>query len=193
MNKQTSKFIQKRVMRKEEQEFDQKVLDVARVARMQAGGRRFRFRTIVAVGDGKGRVGLGLGKGADIMQAIEKAGRKAKKNLIKITLDKHTLPFAVETKYKSARVLLKPAAEGRGVIAGGSVRILCELAGIKNVSAKILSRTTNKLNVARATLKAFKMFDVVKHLQKEEKKEETRAKQSSSAKSVKGRKTKKES
>lgn len=135
-------------------EFDSKLLDLARVARMTAGGRRFRFRAVIVVGDKKGRVGFGIAKGADVSQSIEKATRAAKKNLITVPIVNETIPYQVEAKSGAARVVLKPQSKGRGLVAGGTVRIICNLAGIRNISSKVLSRTRNKINNARATISA---------------------------------------
>lgn len=139
----------------EKPEFEQKLLDLRRTARMKAGGRRFSFRATVVIGDRNGKVGVGVAKGSDVSIAIDKAVRQAKKNIIKVPLtESRTIPYEVEAKYSAAKVFLKPAKEGRGVIAGGTVRVICMLAGIENITAKILGRTNNKLNNARATIKA---------------------------------------
>ena len=137
-------------------EFESKLLDLARVVRVTAGGRRFRFRAVVVVGNQQGKVGVGVAKGLDVAQAIEKATKLAKKNLITIPIVRDTIPHEVYAKYSSARVLLKPQRKGRGLVAGGTVRVICTLAGIKNISSKTLGRTRNKLNNARATIKALK-------------------------------------
>ncbi len=136
------------------EEFESKILDLIRVARMTAGGRRFKFRAAVVVGDKKGRVGLGVAKGEDTTQAVEKATRLAKKNLISVPIVNETIPHEVKAKFGPAIVLLKPQAKGRGLVAGGVVRIICQLAGINNISSKVLGATRNKINNARATLKA---------------------------------------
>lgn len=141
---------------REKPEFDQKLLDVARVARIVAGGRRFSFRATVAIGNRAGKVGIGVAKGQDVSQAVNKAVNEAKKRLISVPIKETTISYDVFSKYGAAKVLLKPAAKGRGLVAGGVVRIICELAGIKDISAKIISRSTNKLNNARATIEAFK-------------------------------------
>lgn len=141
-------------------EFDQQVLDLRRVARVVAGGKRFKFRATVVIGNNQGKVGVGVAKGADVTQAVEKAVSEARKNLVIVPLKKGTIPHEVSAKYSAAKVILKPAAEGRGVIAGGAVRIVCTLAGIKSISAKILGRTSNKLNNARATIEALKKLKV---------------------------------
>lgn len=137
-------------------EFDQRVLDVARVTRVVAGGRRFSFRATVAVGNKKGKIGVGIGKGIDVSKAVEKAVSDAQKNKITIPLKNATIPHEIMAKYASAKVFLKPAPMGKGLVAGGAVRSICELAGIENISAKILSKSTNKLNNAKATLEALK-------------------------------------
>ena len=136
--------------------WDSKVLDLARVTRVVAGGKRFKFRAVVVVGDQQGRVGVGVDKGDDVAQAVEKSTRAAKRFFISVPIKEGTIPYQVESKYKSAVVLIKPAAKGAGVIAGGALRAVLTLAGIKNVSAKILSRSTNKLNNARAAIEALK-------------------------------------
>jgi len=141
-------------------EFESKLLDLARVVRVTAGGRRFRFRAVMVIGDKKGKVGVGVDKGLDVAQAIEKATRLAKKNLITVPIIGDTIPHEVYVKFGSARILLKPQRKGRGLVAGGTVRVICTLAGIKNISSKILGRTRNKLNNARATIEALKQLKV---------------------------------
>lgn len=144
--------------RKEEKsEFEQKLLDIRRTARMVAGGRRFSFRALVVVGNKKGKVGVGLAKGADVTIAVEKAVNQAKKYLIEVPItEKKSISQMVEAKFGAAKVMLKPAPEGRGIIAGGAVRVICSLAGIENVVSKIIGRTTNKLNNAEAAIVALK-------------------------------------
>jgi len=149
------------------EEFESKVLDLARVARMTAGGRRFRFRAVVVVGDKRSRVGLGVAKGADVSEAVEKATRMAKKNLINVLIVDETIPHQVEAKVGAAKVILKPQKKGRGLVAGGTVRIVCSLAGIKNVSSKIIGRTGNKLNNARAVIEALKKLKINRKISKE--------------------------
>ena len=138
---------------REKSEFDHKVIDIARVARVMAGGRRFSFRATVIIGDRKGRVGVGVGKSGDTASAINKAINKAKKNLITIDLTTGTIPVDAEAKFGSAKILMKPAKEGKGIVAGGAVRTVVEYAGIRNITAKILG-SNNKLNNAQATIKA---------------------------------------
>ncbi len=135
-------------------EFDTKIIAIRRVTRVASGGRRFTFSVAVVSGDKKGKVGVGLGKAGDTSLAIDKATRNAKKNMIKVTLSPvMTIPHMVEAKFSSARVMLMPA-RGRGVVAGSAVRNVIELAGIKDVCAKLLSGSKNKLNIARVTVKA---------------------------------------
>lgn len=146
-----------RIIKKKKSEFQDKVLEVRRVTRVVAGGKRFSFRVTAVVGDRRGRVGIGVAKGLDVASAVQKARRQAEKNITKIILkDNRTIIFDVEAKYGAARVRLKPARPGNGLIAGGSCRVVLELAGIKDISAKILGRTTNKLTNAMATLEALK-------------------------------------
>ncbi len=144
------------------QEFDNKIISVRRVTRVVAGGRRFSFSIAMVVGDKKGRVGVGIGKAGDTPIAVDKAMRAAKKSIIKVALTKGgSIPHPVDAKYSSARVSVMPAP-GKGVIAGSAVRVVLELAGIKEVSSKILSRSKNKLNIARATIKALEKLQNLK-------------------------------
>jgi small subunit ribosomal protein S5 len=136
-------------------EFESKIIDLARVTRVMAGGKRMSFRACVLVGDGKGRVGMGVKKGADVQLAVAKATEYAKKHLIKVPVVEGTIPHSVESKFKGARVLLKPAKAGTGVIAGGSVRVAMEMAGVHNVVAKIKG-SSNKINNLSAVLTALK-------------------------------------
>lgn len=141
---------------RERSEFEQATLEVRRVARVMAGGRRFSFSVTVVIGDKKGRVGVGLGKGADTALAIDKAVRDAKKRLITVPLTAgNSIAHDVSIKYASSVVSLVPSP-GRGLVAGSAMRIVLEYAGITNVTGKILSRTKNKLTVARATVNALK-------------------------------------
>jgi small subunit ribosomal protein S5 len=143
--------------RKEKPEFDQKLLDLARVARVVKGGRRFRFRATLVIGNRNGKVGVGVGKGADVSDAIKKAYGDANKNLISVFRNKNTIFHDLSHKKGSAKVILKPAKEGRGIIAGGAMRTVFEFSGIKDIVAKSLG-TSNKLNVARATIEALQQF-----------------------------------
>lgn len=142
-------------------EFDQQVLDIARVTRVTKGGKRFSFRATVVIGDGKSSVGIGVAKGRDVAQSIQKAVHQAKKQMVKVPVKEHTIPHPVTAKYKSAVVILKPAVVGNGVKAGGPVRAVAKLAGIENITAKLTSRTKNKINIARAAVKALQQLRVM--------------------------------
>jgi len=138
-------------------EFEHRVIDVRRVARVMAGGRRFSFSVVVIAGDRKGRVGVGIGKAGDTASAIDKALRRAKKDMVTLRLTKeYSIPHEVRAKYSSALVHLFPSPGKGGVTAGGAVRNVLEIAGVKSVGGKILSRSKNKLNNTRATLLALK-------------------------------------
>ncbi len=139
-------------------EFDQKIVSIRRVTRVMAGGRRFSFSVSMVIGDKKGKVGVGIGKAGDTQLAIEKAVRNAKKNMITVLMDKEgRIPHDVHTKYASSEVMIMPAP-GRGLVAGSSVRTVLEHAGVKDVTAKIFSRSKNKLNNARAAVEALKLL-----------------------------------
>jgi len=139
------------------QEYEQKVLDLARVARVTSGGRRFSFRATVVVGNRSGKVGVGVAKGRDVAIAIDKAVRKAKKNVIHVPMTPAgSVPHDAIGKQTSSVIFLKPAREGRGIIAGGAVRVVCDLAGYKDVTGKIIGRSPNKINSALATIAALK-------------------------------------
>jgi len=137
----------------EEKPFDERVMHIDRVARVVKGGRRFRFRALVVVGDRKHRVGIGIAKGADVTAAVTKATDVAKKNMITVPLYKGTLPHEVQAKVGGANILVKPASAGTGLIAGGVVRTILEVAGISDALSKSLG-STNKANTAYATLAA---------------------------------------
>jgi small subunit ribosomal protein S5 len=137
----------------EEKQYDERTLDIDRVARVVKGGRRFRFRALVVVGDHKGSVGMGIAKGADVTTAITKATEIAKKSLVRIPLYKTTIPHEVEVKLSGSRILLKPASIGTGLIAGSVVRTILEVAGINDVLSKSLG-SSNKTNAAYATMSA---------------------------------------
>ena len=140
-------------MRREKPEFEQKLLDLRRVTRVVKGGRRFRFRATVVAGNRRGKVGVGVSKGSDVTDAISKAYAAATKSMIEVPLRDGTIPHDIAMKLGSAKVILKPAKEGRGLIAGGAVRTIVDLAGISDITSKSLG-TSNKLNVARVTLLA---------------------------------------
>ncbi len=141
--------------RREEREFEQRVVDLARVTRVTSGGKRMSFRATVVVGDKKGRVGYGIAKGKDVQAAIQKAVAKGEKSVIRVPMKKNTIPHAINKKFKAAKVLLKPAPDGTGVIAGGAVRIVLELSGIKDIVGKMLG-STSKHNNVHATIEALK-------------------------------------
>ena len=153
-------FSRRRTFDKPKDEFESKLLDLARVTRVTAGGKRLRFRAVVVVGNKMGKVGVGVAKGLDVAQAVEKATRLAKKNLIVVPIVEDTIPHEVYAKFGAAKIILKPQRKGRGLVAGGVVRVLCTLAGIKNISSKVLGRTGNKLNNAQATIIALKELKV---------------------------------
>ena len=137
-------------------EFAQKLIGIRRVARVMAGGRRFNFSAALVLGDKKGRVGVGLGKAADTALAIEKATRSAKRAMLTLNLTKsRSLPHNVKAKYCASRVEIRPSP-GRGLVAGSSVRTVLELAGVSDVTAKILSRSHNSINNARAAIEALR-------------------------------------
>jgi small subunit ribosomal protein S5 len=148
---QISKF--HRQAQSEVKEYEEKVIQINRVSKKTRGGNKIGFSALVVVGDKKGRVGVALGKAPDTLAAIKKGTRKAKKKLIKIPLNKTTIPFPMRVKRGAAEVILKPAPEGTGVIAGGAVRAVVEAAGIRDIVAKILG-SSNKASNVHATLKA---------------------------------------
>lgn len=143
----------RREMPREEKEFDERVVHIDRVARVVKGGRRFRFRALVVLGDHKGRIGIGTAKGADVTSAVTKAVDVAKKNMVTVAIYKETLPHEAEAKVSGSHILLMPASAGTGLIAGGVVRTILEVAGIRNALSKSLG-STNKINTAYATLAA---------------------------------------
>lgn len=139
-------------------EFDEKVIAIDRVARVVRGGRRFRFRSIVVVGDGNGRVGVGVGKGSEVMTSIAKAVSTAKKSMISVPMNGTTIPHEVTVRFCGAEVLLKPASQGTGVIAGGAVRSVVEAAGIHDLLTKSFG-STNKVNNAYAAVMALSQLE----------------------------------
>lgn len=139
----------------EPKEFEELVINIDRVSRVVKGGRRFRFKALVVVGNKKGKVGVGVAKGADVQTAVKKATDVAKKSLIVIPIVNETIPHENEVKFSGARVLLKPAAPGTGIIAGGTVRSIIGVTGIRNLLSKSLG-STNKVNIAYATIEALK-------------------------------------
>lgn len=143
---------------------EERVISLDRVSRTQKGGRRLRFRAVVVVGDRQGNVGLGVGKSNEITSAVAKATYNAKKHVFTVPIVRHTIPHEITSKFDRAKVLLKPAGPGVSVIAGGAVRPILELAGIENVIGKCLTRTTNKLNNAYATVLALQSLRDIKEL-----------------------------
>ena len=135
----------------EPKEFEELVINIDRVARVVKGGRRFRFKALVVVGNNKGKVGVGVAKGADVQAAISKATDVAKKSIITIPIENETIPHDVEMKFSGAHVLLKPAAPGTGIIAGGAVRSIIGVTGIRNLLSKSLN-SANKVNIALSFL-----------------------------------------
>ena len=137
--------------RDEDSEFEDKVIHINRCAKVVKGGRRFSFAAIVVVGDKKGQVGVGLGKAGEVPEAIKKAGKQAKKNLMRVPLEGNTIPHEIIGHFGASQVLMKPAPEGTGIIASSSVRAILEVAGIQNILTKSIRRDTPH-NVVRATL-----------------------------------------
>jgi small subunit ribosomal protein S5 len=164
-NNKPNKFKSRRRSKREKPEFEQKLLDLARVTRVVKGGRRFSFRATMVVGDRKGRVGVGVGKGTDVSIAINKAVNQGKKKMINVDIFNGTIFHDVNMKLGSAKIMLKPAKEGRGIVAGGAVRAVVDLAGIKDIVSKSQG-TSNKLNVARAAIEALRKVKAPKSEEK---------------------------
>ena len=138
-------------------EFENEIIDIRRVSKVTKGGRNLRFRVTMVVGDGKGRVGVGMGSTTEIPRAIQQAIRDAKKSLIQVNLDGHTIPHEINGKFKAGNVLLKPAYPGTGIIAGTTVGAICRLAGIKDILTKSIG-TTNPLTLSKAALKGLEQL-----------------------------------
>ena len=144
-------------------DFEQKVVEIKRVTRVVAGGKRMRFRALVVIGDKKGKVGMGLRKGVDVAESVNKAVNAAKKNMIMVPLTNGTIPHQIKLKYKSSRIILLPARPGTGIIAGGALRSVLDLAGVKNILSKMLG-SSNKVNNVKAVFEAFKKMKTADQL-----------------------------
>lgn len=142
---------------KEKKEFEEKIVEVSRVSRTVQGGRRMRFRVLVAIGNHNGKIGFGIGKANEVALAAQKAVTEAKKNILTIRIVKETIPHEVVIKYGSAKLILLPASAGTSIIAGGAVRPIIELVGIKNILSKIIG-SSNKINNVKATIEALKQL-----------------------------------
>lgn len=142
---------------REEKEYDERVVDISRVAKVVKGGRRFGFRSVVVVGDGRGRVGIGVGKARDVASSIRKGFERARRSMIEVHLVGSTIPHKVISSYGAAQVMLKPASPGTGVIAGSAVRAVLEACGIGDVLTKSLG-SSSVLNVVRATMKGLQQL-----------------------------------
>ena len=151
--------------RREKPEFEQKLLELARVTRVVKGGRRFRFRATVVAGNRNGKVAVGVGKGVDVSESVRKAFNEARKNMVHIKRFNNTIACKTEAKVGSARVMIRPAKPGRGIVAGGAVRAVVELAGIRDIVSKSLG-SSNKLSVARTTIKALEQVKVLSSREK---------------------------
>jgi small subunit ribosomal protein S5 len=145
---------------KEPKEFDEEVIKIDRVTRVVKGGRRLRFRALVVIGNKKGKVGVGIGKSTEVSAAIKKGINAAKKNLIEIPIHQETIPHETKVKFKSSELLLMPAKQGTGIIAGGPVRKLIALSGVKNILGKSYG-SNNKINVTKAAYAALKTLSAV--------------------------------
>ncbi len=141
------------------EEFEQKIIDLARVTRVMAGGKRMRFRACVVIGNKRGQIGYAIAKGADVTLAVNKAVTKAKKNLLSVVIYRDTIPHEIRAKYKAASVIIKPAPLGTGVKAGGAVREVLAVSGIPNIVAKILG-SNNKINNVKVTFLALQKLQV---------------------------------
>lgn len=175
---------------KEAKEYEEEVIQIDRVTRVVKGGRRLRFRATVVVGNRRGKVGIGMGKSNEVTGAIQKGIKKAKKNIINIPIVKETIPHDIKVKYKSAKVILIPAGPGTGVIAGGPVRKIVELAGIKNILSKALG-TQNRVTNTKATFRALAMLRPVYvekkvEIKKEKPEKENKKKQKKEVEKTKG-------
>lgn len=177
-------MVEKNIMRprsgaprqREAKEYDERVIEVQRVSRVVKGGRRIRFRALVAIGNRRGKVGMGVAKAGEVAEAVKKAVAQAKKHLIEVPIIDNTIPHEINAKFGSAKVMLKPASSGTTIVAGGSVRVVAELAGIENLLSKIMG-SSNKINNVSATLKALSSFSpqVVERLRRYSERPEIRS------------------
>lgn len=138
-------------------EYEESVLEIDRVSRTVKGGKRVRFRALVIIGNRNGKIGMGIGKATEVAVAVRKATTIAKKNILVVPIVNETIPYPIDLKSGAAHIILKPAKPGTSVIAGGTIRVICNLAGIRNLVAKILG-TANKINNAQTTFKAFEIM-----------------------------------
>lgn len=150
---------------KQVKEFTEAVLQIDRVTRVVKGGRRLRFRATVCIGNMKGKVGVGIGKSTEVTGAIQKAVSEAKKNMVEALMDGTTVPHDIQVKYKSAKIRILPASKGTGLIAGGAIRKVLELAGYKDVLTKSLG-SNNKINTSKGTIEAISLFQVTPKMEK---------------------------
>lgn len=185
------KPFKKKRKEREKREYEQKVIDIARVTRVVKGGKRFSFRTVVVIGNKKGKVGVGVSKGKDMKISTEKSYADAKKNMIELSFSGNTIPYEAHQKIGSAKILLKPAQKGNGIVAGGAVRTVVSLAGISDVSGKMLG-SKSKLNNARATIKLLEQFAIKKIRENVEKKDDKKVDKKEVKKDIKKEEKKKE-
>lgn len=158
-------------MIEDKDKLEEKVVQINRITRVVAGGRRLRFRAVVVVGDRAGRVGVGVSKGQEVVTAIQKASQKARKSMIEVPLRGNTIPHEIMMKFDGAKVFLKPASKGTGIIAGGAVRAVVEVAGIQDILSKMIG-SSNKVNNVYATFEALKSLKPIGVTKKEETKTE---------------------
>ena len=180
----------KSALKKEQKEYEEEVLQIARVTRVVKGGRRLRFKAAAIIGNKKGKVGIGLGKSTEVSSAIQKAITKAKKNIIKVPIVNETIPHEVKIKFKSASILIMPASKGTGIVAGGATRKILDLAGVQNVFGKTF-RSNNKVVNAQATIKALELLHSAEEHPNYKKNEAKNKNETSPEKEIKKEKTEK--